>query len=565
MSRARATTWTVLLASIIGAACGSDDSNDAAAVGTVLEQRTLDVGGSDVDVTLRKGASGVTRVMVPATAVPRRQQVTVRVSSGVMRKGAVVPNDAVFQVATKGVTFSVATPARIQQRVPEPPPTKHYAAVTEVGDAWVVRGAVKVVSDDAGAPAPLAAAPVTLVAEINVYGSGLWAVALVDDVPDGGVPDGSVPDAGVDSGGAGHDAGVGASLDGAVIAADGAVANADGSSTGDDAAPLPPATLIRILPAGGSAATATSIAISGSGFVPGAQIYFDGHPVTTTPIDGGLQGDIPAALTASPGQLAVWVDNRPGDSRTRSNTLYYTVAPVPGAPVVLDYSPDNAMPGDKVLIVATNLMGQTVTVSDSAGHTVDVGATASVNWVGQSADTIEFVVPATFVTGPIIVGNPLGTFRGKTFHVGVNLTRLPGTVLTSSTEYNTGNWSRASGADNDLRTSFFTAHGDCASLPSCTTKPFYQVTFPQPQTVGRIAMRGNREYASGYDFLRGRFDVLNADGIALWSQSYDLPAPDRDLDIFLPAPIAGAAAVRFTSEADESDEPGFSELEVFAP
>ena len=41
--------------------------------------------------------------------------------------------------------------------------------------------------------------------------------------------------------------------------------------------------------------------------------------------------------------------------------------------------------------------------------------------------------------------------------------------------------------------------------------------------------------------------------------------PDRDIDITLPEPVSDALAVRFTSLADESDEPGFSELEVFGP
>lgn len=88
-------------------------------------------------------------------------------------------------------------------------------------------------------------------------------------------------------------------------------------------------------------------------------------------------------------------------------------------------------------------------------------------------------------------------------------------------------------------------------------------SFAGGQKVGRIAMRGNREYASGYDFIRGKFEVLDGNDAVLWKGTYDLPPPDRDLDIVLPRPVSGARSVKFTSVADESTEPGFSELEVF--
>ncbi len=91
------------------------------------------------------------------------------------------------------------------------------------------------------------------------------------------------------------------------------------------------------------------------------------------------------------------------------------------------------------------------------------------------------------------------------------------------------------------------------------------VSFASDQTVGRIAMRGNREYAVMYDLVRGKFEILGASNDVLWSQSLDLPNPGRDYDIFLPAPVANARAVRFTSETDVSEDPGFAELEAFAP
>jgi hypothetical protein len=87
--------------------------------------------------------------------------------------------------------------------------------------------------------------------------------------------------------------------------------------------------------------------------------------------------------------------------------------------------------------------------------------------------------------------------------------------------------------------------------------------FSIPQTVSRIAMRGYRDYDAGYEFLRGKFEVLGDAGAVLWSGSYDLPAPSGDLDLTLPAPVSAATAVRFTGEKDVSEDPGFGELEVF--
>jgi len=168
-------------------------------------------------------------------------------------------------------------------------------------------------------------------------------------------------------------------------------------------------------------------------------------------------------------------------------------------------------------------------------------------------------------TGAFTATNSKGSFRGRIFNVGMNMARLPGATATSSTQFNTTNWSTISGFDNDLQTSWFSAHGDCATATSCTQVPTYQVNFPSAQVVGRIAMRGNREYASGYDFISGRFEVLGAGNAVLWSAERLLPEPDRDLDIKIAPALSGATAVRFTSTADESDEPGFAELEVFGP
>ena len=215
--------------------------------------------------------------------------------------------------------------------------------------------------------------------------------------------------------------------------------------------------------------------------------------------------------------------------------------------------------------MGTNFASLPLTITDPLGRQVAITGMGTTTWVGASVDKVDLVIPIDMPSGTFTATNSKGSFRGRTFNVGMNLARLAGTVATASTEYNTTNWSTMSGFDNDLQTSWFSANGDCATQAGCTHVPTYQINFATPQLVGRISMRGNREYATGYDFIAGRFEVLGASGAAIWSADRLLPDPDRDLDILISPPLPGATAVRFTSTADQSDEPGFSELEVFGP
>ena len=321
--------------------------------------------------------------------------------------------------------------------------------------------------------------------------------------------------------------------------------------------------LTSLVPDTGTAGTSVTLQVRGQGIGPGWTIVFDGNPVpTTTGADeqGAYATTSLNILTGiATGQVPIWLTK----GSLATNTLYFTVTPAAGAPTIVDYTPDNAMPGATISLVGTNLLSQPVTITDPVGRAMPVVAMGTTTWVGVTVDRVDVTVPSDMVTGALTATNSLGSFRGRVFNVGQNLALLPGVTATSSTQYNTTNWSRLSGFDNNLQTSFFTAHGDCAGPPVCAIQPFYQLTFPAPQTVGRIAVRGNREYASGYDFVEGRFEVLDAAGNPLWSETRLLPDPDRDLDIPFFPPVANASAVRFTSLFDQSDEPGFSELEVF--
>jgi hypothetical protein len=309
-----------------------------------------------------------------------------------------------------------------------------------------------------------------------------------------------------------------------------------------------------------------TLALVGENFAPGAAVYFgDKGALSGVTIESStsIQATIPAELTSAPGQYPIFVENKPGDSATRSNGVYFQVRAAAGAPTIADYSPDNGLEGDEILIIGSDLSGESLTVRDPSGKQVTSTTFDTISFVGEIKETAAFTLPSGWTSGPMTVTNSKGTFTGKTFNVGQNLARLPLAGATASSEYG-GSWSVGSGTDNDLSTSWFSAPGDCASDASCTTVPWYLLTLPEDHSIARIAIRGNREYSSGYTFKRGKFEILDASDHSLWSETHALPLPDRDLDLAITPPVSGRK-VKFTSVKDESNEPGFSELEVFGP
>ena len=47
-----------------------------------------------------------------------------------------------------------------------------------------------------------------------------------------------------------------------------------------------------------------------------------------------------------------------------------------------------------------------------------------------SVDTVAVVLPDDIASGPITIGNSLGSYRGKIFSVGMNLTRAAAVLIT---------------------------------------------------------------------------------------------------------------------------------------
>jgi hypothetical protein len=306
-----------------------------------------------------------------------------------------------------------------------------------------------------------------------------------------------------------------------------------------------------------------TLTLTGRGFPEDAVVLFDGAPVATTRRSATtLEAAITAAQTEDAGYHGVEVA---GGKGPRSGTAYYVVAAPTGWPEVIDFNPDSGAPGDTVRVIGFNLSGEALKISDRTGHQAQAGRIGTLGGNMVVFETADFTVPADWKSGPLRLSTTAGAFRGKAFTVGKNLARLPGVKVTASSEYGDG-YTIANGADNDIFTSWFTAEGDCVSKGPmiCKTAPWFMLEFPTAQTVARIVLRGSRQFGAGYDFLRARFEVLGANGAVLWSGVHQLLPPHRDLDLLLPAPVTGATAVRFHSEEDQSSDPGFGELAIFA-
>jgi hypothetical protein len=336
-----------------------------------------------------------------------------------------------------------------------------------------------------------------------------------------------------------------------------------------DAPDAPPAairpTLASLVPTTGAAGQAVPLSVLGSGFDGDLTVLVGGQRIAGTRTSALLvTAQVPATALPDPGQYAIQVESKTAGVATLTNILYFTVPPAaPDAPVLVGYNPDNGAAGDTVVLVGRNLTAEPLQIAGTGGAMATPGAAGMQTWSGEMLQSLSVTLPMGWQTGPVTVTNTKGKSRGPIFWASPNLSRAPTGVPTASSEYG-GMWTIPRGADNDLATSWFAAmNNNAASRVSCLGPPFYIVAFAAPQSIAHIALRGNREYPNGYDFLRGRFEILDAAGASLYVTSVDLPNPDRDYDLFLAKP-ASASAVRFISEQDEGIDPGFADLEIFA-
>ena len=140
---------------------------------------------------------------------------------------------------------------------------------------------------------------------------------------------------------------------------------------------------------------------------------------------------------------------------------------------------------------------------------------------------------------------------------GSNLALLSGTTATASSFSSGSTPSRA--IDGSTLTSWFTQFGDAANN---RTSPFIEVTLPQDVDVAQIRVLGNRQI-NGRDFFAGIFQAFDSTDSELFNSGViNLPAPSRDIAV--PVDLDGIRKIRFTATADESGNPGLSEIQIIS-
>jgi von Willebrand factor type A domain-containing protein/PKD domain-containing protein len=179
-----------------------------------------------------------------------------------------------------------------------------------------------------------------------------------------------------------------------------------------------------------------------------------------------------------------------------------------------------------------------------------------------SADPIVVPPGTSTVTTKLEVASRLlgggGSDQGPVTVQGNLALAIPGATARASSTFSSG-FSPLRAIDGDLGTSWFTAVRDAANLG---TSPYFEILLPVDATVTTLRMFGNRRFANGFDFFAGIFQLFDAgDQVLFDSGEVTLPAPNRDVELPIPN-VTGVRRVRFTATADESDDPGFAELEV---
>lgn len=156
-------------------ACGGGEAEPqtAALYETVVQRKTIDVGGGTAGV-LRFGERDDIELEIPGDVAPVRLGVQVSLVTGTVRRGRYPVNDAGLLVEPPGLQFAV--PVRVRQPVPPPPPGRTYVSVVipDGETAFVAR-----------APGRRVSPPDPNLGGLEIWegegdGSGLWGFAQVD-------------------------------------------------------------------------------------------------------------------------------------------------------------------------------------------------------------------------------------------------------------------------------------------------------------------------------------------------------------------------------------------------
>ncbi|NUQ73107.1 MAG: discoidin domain-containing protein [Polyangiaceae bacterium] len=132
-------------------------------------------------------------------------------------------------------------------------------------------------------------------------------------------------------------------------------------------------------------------------------------------------------------------------------------------------------------------------------------------------------------------------------------------VASASSTY--AGWPASNATDGNIQTSWYSGTNDSAAKGA---SPFFQLEFPNPATVRRVTILGNRDpqYLKGYTILSGRIELLDAQRRVLHSIVSAGTGNRRDFDVRFEQPVSGVTIVRFTSLADEGNKNPYGDVAI---
>lgn len=132
------------------------------------------------------------------------------------------------------------------------------------------------------------------------------------------------------------------------------------------------------------------------------------------------------------------------------------------------------------------------------------------------------------------------------------MARFAGRIEARASSSWTG-WGSERLIDGDPDTSWFSAGGDAAALGK---KPWVELRFPEPVTVAKVSLLGNREpnWPKGFSIHYGLLELFDEKGKVIASIKNEEKNLLADVDFKLKAPVGGVRAVRFTSLMDDGDK-----------
>ena len=260
----------------------------------------------------------------------------------------------------------------------------------------------------------------------------------------------------------------------------------------------------------------------------------DGSYELTATDPDGLTGFAPVTIGVS-------------DDTVEEDVLLPAFGVVEGTVLDAAGAPPAGVSANEVALANANLREPRTTLPDAFGF-------YRFERVAQGAFTVVYDDPSSELSGATT------SFLDSSGGAGTatNIAREYGVTATASS-ISSASYKADRVIDGNLNTSWFTASGDAAHLGAT---PYLDVIFPWEGTVTEIRMFGNRQSANGFDFFEGVFELFDAGGNVLYDSGVvSFPAPDRDVVVSIPE-VSGVRRVRFTGTDDESNTPGFAELEI---